>query len=101
MQGHHFGHVGLNEDDALFRVDAGSQPVQGHFQDIRLNLGHVPRVFNGGQGVDVNNAVDAAVVLLEFDPVFQGAQIVAQVKLSRGPHTGQDGAPGGGVGLAG
>ena len=38
MQGHDFGDVGLDEYDALFRVDARRQPIKYHVFDIGLDL---------------------------------------------------------------
>ena len=88
VQAHHLRHLGLDKDNGLLRVNAGRQPVQGHFVDVGLNVGHVRRVFNGGQGVDVNDAVDAAVVLLQVHPVFQRPQVIAQVQPPGGAHPG-------------
>ena len=88
MQTHHLRHVGLDKEDGLLRVNAGGQPVQRHFVDVGSDFRHLPRVLNGGQGVDVDDAVDATVILLQIDPVFQGTQVVAQVQPPGGAHPG-------------
>ena len=88
MQAHHFRHMGLDKEDGLRRVNAGGQPVQGHFMDVGADFGHLARIFNSGQGVDVDDAVDAAVILLQVDPVFQSAQVVAQMQPPGGAHPG-------------
>ena len=38
VQGHDLGDVGLDEDDALLRVDARRQPVKYHVFDVGLDL---------------------------------------------------------------
>ena len=38
------GHVGLHEDDGLFRIDARRQPVERHLKDVLLQLGGVLEV---------------------------------------------------------
>ena len=46
--------------------------------------------------VEVDDAVDAVVVVLQAHPVAQGAEEVADVELAGGAHAGEDALPGGG-----
>jgi hypothetical protein len=47
-------------------------------------------VREGSEGVHVHNAVDALVVVLEGDPVFQRPQQVAKVQPTGRSHTGEN-----------
>jgi hypothetical protein len=72
----HLGHVRLDEDDALFRADAGGQPVQGHLVGI---FAQVVGVFNSGQRVQIHDAVDTVVLILQGDVILDRPQVIAQV----------------------
>ena len=50
----------------------------------------------GGEGVEIGDEEEAVVLVLELDPVEEGAHVVAEVELAGGAHAGQDaGALGG------
>ena len=70
-------HLALDEEDALFQVDA-------HGQQQGVGLQHVLAQGGGllahGDGVEVRQAVDAFVIFLQADEILQGPQVVAQVK---------------------
>ncbi len=92
MQGHNFRDVGLNEDDATLRIDAGGQPIQDHVLDIRLDLGRFIGGFDGGQGVNIDGAIDTIVLLLELYTVLQRPHVVAEMEQTRGTHSRKDDA---------
>ncbi len=52
-----------------------------------------------GDGVLIDDAIDAIAFLLEFDPVAGGAEVVAEGGEARGGHAGEDACHGGGGGL--
>ena len=74
-------HLALDEEDALFQVDA-------HGQQQGVGLQHVLAQGGGllahGDGVEVRQAVDAFVIVLQADKILQGPQVVAQGKGARG-----------------
>ena len=73
-------HVALHEDDGALRVDAGSEEevreVDRVAPQLRPHLAH-------GDGVQVDDAVDAVVGLLHGDPVADRAEVVAEVQRAR------------------
>ena len=80
------GNVGLDKEDALFGVQARGQPVEEHLLDVVLEL---VGVFQSGQGVNVDGAVYAVVVVLKGDVVLDCAEVVAEVLPTRGPCPGE------------
>ena len=89
VQGHDLGDVGLDEDEAPFRIDAGGQPVEDHVVYVRPDDLGVAAGLHGGQGMHVHGAIDAVIVLLQVHPVLQGAHVIAQVQQPGGPHPGE------------
>ncbi len=81
------GYEGLDEERAPLGVEAGPQPVRGHLDRALRRLSAIVGV--GGQGVPARHEEEALVVVLHPHPVFEGAQIVAEVKLARGTHPGE------------
>ena len=67
-----------------FGVEARAEKVQRHFERIGRDLRGVRVV--GGQGVQVGDEEVALVLVLEPDPVGQGAHVVAEVELAGGAH---------------
>ena len=92
VQDHYFGDLRLGENNALLRVDTGGQPVQHHIFYVGLYLRILGGLFDGGESMDVDGTVDAAVLLLQLHPVLQRSQVVSQVQQARGTHTGKDNA---------
>ena len=86
VQYHHLRYVGLDEDDALLRIDACGQPVEHHLMDVGPDL-LCGLALHVREGVDVHGGVDAVVLPLEGDPVLQGAQVVADVQPPGWAHT--------------
>ena len=87
MEFHYLGDMGLDKDDAFPRVHAGCQPVEHHLTDVVL---YFAGIGEGGEGVDVNRAVDTVVLLLEGDIVLDGTQQVADVLPAGGTRPGKD-----------
>src|SRR5439155_21353255 len=81
------GHGGLHHNGAGLRIDAGGQIKCGDLRDFRAQLA---RVLIDCDGVQVDDAEDALVILLNADPVFKGAKIVADVQISGWLHAGED-----------
>ena len=80
-------HLALDEEDALFQVDA-------HGQQQGVGLQHVLAQGGGllahGDGVEVRQAVDAFVIFLQADKILQGPQVVAQGEGARGLDQAED-----------
>ncbi len=81
-----FGDEGLQEDDGFLRVEAGGEEVDGDLQGIFGDGGGVGVV--GGEGVPIGDEEEAFVsgIVLEADPVLEGAEIVADVETAGGTH---------------
>ena len=73
-------HLRLHDDDRPPRVDAGGEEGVGHVERVAAQL---LAVLAHGDGVQVDDAVDAVVRLLHRDPVADGAEQVAQVRARR------------------
>jgi hypothetical protein len=80
--------LGLDEQGGPGRVHAGRQPVHDHLPGGVLDAQGV--VVMGGQGMPVGHEEQAFVFVLEPDPVFQDAVVMAQVKAARGAHAGEN-----------
>ena len=81
------GNAALVEDDMLLRVDAGSEERGGD------RPGLLPQVVMdelGRDRVQVDDAVDAVVALLQGDELADRAEIIAQMQIARGLHAGKD-----------
>ena len=78
--------VGLTVYGALVRVKPHGEPVQHHFPHIFAQTGGVGVVT--GQGVPVRHEEEGFHLLLHGHPVFQRAEIVADMQRPGGPHAG-------------
>src|SRR5215470_7468752 len=58
-------------------IDADRQQHTGQLLNL---VSQLQRILVDGDGVQVDNAVDAIVVVLDFGPVFQSAQIISDVR---------------------
>ena len=81
-------HRRLQEQRGAVRVDPTGQDVDGHLARPTLHLGGIVRLRDR---VVVDDAVEAAVLVLKLDPAADGAEVVAEVHLTRGLHPGEDG----------
>src|SRR5262249_23064345 len=73
--------------DMRLGVDAGRDEGGGHLADRTRQLG---RVLPGGDGVQVDHAIDAVVALLQLDEPLDRAEIVAEVQVAGRLHAGKD-----------
>jgi hypothetical protein len=90
-----FQDLGLLEEDRL----AGSRPepkIDGDLHGVFSYGGRVGIV--AGEGVPVGDEIQAVVgrIVLETDPVLEGAEVVADVEAPGGAHTGENAIGGGG-----
>ena len=63
------------------------QPVQRHLVGV---LAQVLGGFHGGQGVQIHDAVDAVVFILQRDIILDRAQVIAQVLAPGGAGAGKN-----------
>jgi hypothetical protein len=80
--------MALNEDGGFFRIESGGQVVQGDVEGFELEAARIGVV--RGQRVPVGDEEVALVLVLQLDPVGQGAHVVAQVELAGGTHSAQN-----------
>ena len=69
----------LVEDDAALRVDAGGDIGGG---DLARRVAQFVRVLRQGQRVQVDDAEDALVIVLQRDPVADRAEIIAEMQIA-------------------
>ncbi len=81
MQFRHLWDMRLDKHDRFFRADSHCQPVQCHLIGV---LGQFLGGFQRGEGVQVHDAVDAIIILLQGNVVLHGAQVIAQVLATGG-----------------
>ena len=80
-------HMGLEKQDGLFRIQTGGQPVEGDLERILLHARGVCII--GSERVPIDHAEEAFVLVLHSDPVLQGTDIVAEMKLPRRAHAAE------------
>jgi hypothetical protein len=82
--------LALNKEDGLKGVEAGGQVVEDDLAGVGGNLRGVGVV--GGEGVPVGDEEEAVVlgVVLQADPVMEGAHVVAEVQFAGGSHAAED-----------
>jgi hypothetical protein len=73
-------HVRLHDNGRDAGIDSGGQKKRGDLGDLMAEL---TGILKGRDGVEVDDAEDALVVVLDADPAFQSAQVVADVEISR------------------
>ncbi len=81
------GDLALVEDDVFLGVDAAGEEGGG---DLPRRLRQLGRVLPHRDGVHVDDAIDAIVLVLQRDELHDGAEIVAQVKIAGRLHAGED-----------
>ncbi len=81
------GHGGLHHDGAGLGIDAGGQIERGDLLDFGAQLGGV---LVERDGVQVDDAEDALVIVLDAHPVLERAQVVSDVQISGRLHAGKD-----------
>ena len=70
-------HVRLNEDGALFGVEAAGEPIGGDLERVLIDARGVGVI--GRQRMPVGREEEALVLMLEVDPVLNGADVVTDV----------------------
>ena len=65
----------------------GGQPIQGHLIGI---AGQIAGGFERGQGVQVDNAVNAVIIILQGHIILDRAQVIAQVLAPGWPRAGKN-----------
>ena len=75
------GHMGLDKDDALLRVQPTGDKLGIKFQGLPAQG---RRVLADGDGVLIGDAIDGVIVLLQGNPVAQSPQVIAQGDLPTG-----------------
>ena len=81
------GNGGLHHDGAILRVDSGGQIERGDLEDFGAQFGGV---LVDCDGVQVDDAENALVIVLDAHPVFQRAEVISDVKISGRLHSGED-----------
>ena len=81
------GHGGLHHDGAVLGVDAGGQIERGDLVDLGAQF---RGILVDGDGVQVHDAENALVIVLDADPVLERAEVISDVKISGGLHSGED-----------
>ena len=71
----------------LWPIDAHRQ-IEGGCVEARLAQGG--RILAGGDGVQIDDAIEAVEVILHADPLTQGPHVVADGQLARGLGTAQN-----------
>ncbi len=71
----------------FFGIEAGRDISRRHLADRLLQL---RRVLPHGDGVQIDDAIDALVRLLHLDPLQHGAEVVAEMEAARGLHARED-----------
>src|SRR5260221_415346 len=94
--GEHPGELGmlrglaLVEHDGLFRCHAARHERRGHLARIfRQLLGPAPDRNRLGDGVQVDHAIDAVVLVLQRDELRDGAEIIAEMQVAGRLHAGK------------
>ena len=82
-----FRHRRLRDDRGLFRIDADSQEQRRGLDDFRSQLG---RILIHRDGVQIHDSPDTLVIALDFHPVFQGSQVVANMQIAGWLHSRED-----------
>ena len=87
------GDVALNEEGAAVRIQPDGEQVERRIERVGPD---VHRVDVRGQRMEVDDAVEGVVALLEGHPVPEGPEVVPQGEIAGGRDTGEDpvhGAP--------
>ena len=91
--GEHPGQLGvrrhrrLHHDGAGLGIDAGRQVERGDLVDLGAQLGGL---LVDRDGVQIDDAEDALVVVLDAHPILERAQVIADVQISGRLHAGED-----------
>ena len=81
------GNGGLGNDGGMLGVDTSSDEQCGKLMNVRAQFF---RFLIDSDGVEIYDAKNAFVIVLDFDPVLEGAKIVSDVEVAGGLNPGQD-----------
>ena len=82
-----FGDLALVENDVLLWIDAAGEERSGDFTRGARQFG---RILPYGDGVQVDNAVDAVIALLQRHELGDGAKIVSEMQISGRLNAGEN-----------
>ena len=82
-----FGNLALVEDDVLLGVDPAGDEGR---RDLARVVAQRQRVLRHGDGVQIDDAIEAVMGLLQLDEFDDGAEIVAKMQIAGGLHAGKD-----------
>ncbi len=88
------GYLALIEHDVLGRIDARGDEGRGHLAGV---LAQLVRVLEHGDGVQIDHAIEAVVLVLERHEFGDGAEIVAEMEIAGRLHAGEDAGVGFGL----
>ena len=80
--------LGLVENHTPFRVQTDAQEVDGHLENIVFE--DLRALVFGAQGVPGDDALEAAVLILEEKPIAHRPGIVSQMSRAGGPDSTED-----------
>ena len=72
-------HLALIEHDVFFRVDAAGEERRGDLTDGTRKLG---RVLPGCDRMQIDDAIDAVVAVLQFGKALDGAEVIAKMQVA-------------------
>ena len=81
------GNLALVEHDVLLRIDAAGDERRGDFANGVRQFG---RILPDRDRVQIDDAIDAVVAVLQFDEALDGAEIVAEMQIAGRLHAGKN-----------
>ena len=77
------GDLALVEHDVLLGIDPAGDEGRG---DLADRLGQLDGILPHRDRVQIDDAIDAVVAVLQLDEALDGAEIVAEVQIAGGLH---------------
>ena len=81
------GHMALNEHDVLLRVESAGDILR---QLLQTSAAQISRDLPDGNGVHIDDTIDALIFVLQSDPVFDRPHIRAERQIAAGLDTGKN-----------
>lgn len=82
-----FVDVALDEHGGHVGIQAHSEEHRGQFDGLRSdNSG----LFDGGEGMQVDDSVENIAIVLTGDPIDEGTEVISQMDSAGGLDAGQD-----------
>ena len=76
---HVLRHVGLNEHDVLLRVESAGDILR---ELLQTSAAQISRDLPDGNGMHIDDTIDALIFVLQIDPVFDRAHIRAKRQIA-------------------